>query len=72
MYLYKHPKGLNENRRLAGRIIQNWSRRIFHKSADPRDYNKEDREARDREMLARQKERKEEPEEPEEPDEGLR
>jgi transcription factor SPN1 len=70
MYLYKHPKELSENRRLAGRIIQNWSRPIFHKSADPRDYNKEDRVERDREMRSRQKKKRKE--EPEEPEEGLR
>merc|ERR1711962_1334733 len=70
MYLYKHPKELRENKVMAQKIIQNWSRPIFNKSSDPRDYNKEDRNARDRDMRAKQKRRKKE--EPEEPEEGLR
>ena len=70
MYLYKHPKELRENKVMAQKIIQNWSRPIFNKSSDPRDYNKEERNARDREMRAKQKKRKKE--EPEEPEEGLR
>merc|ERR1739844_743039 len=65
MYLYKHPKELRENKVMAQKIIQNWSRPIFNKSSDPRDYNKEERNARDKEMRAKQKRRnKEEPEEP--------
>ena len=70
MYLYKHPKELRENKVMAQKIIQNWSRPIFNKSSDPRDYNKEERNARDKEMRAKQKRRKKE--EPEEPEEGLR
>ena len=50
MYLYKHPKELRENKVMAQKIIQNWSRPIFNKSSDPRDYNKEERNARDKEM----------------------
>jgi len=70
MYLYKHPKELRENKVMAQKIIQNWSRPIFNKSSDPRDYNKEERNARDRDMRAKQKRRKKD--EPEEPEEGLR
>lgn len=70
MYLYKHPKELRENKVVAGKIIQTWSRPIFNKSADPRDYNKEERNERDREHRAKQKKKKK-VEEPE-PEEGLR
>lgn len=70
MYLYKHPKELRENKEMACTIIQCWSRPIFNKSSDYRDYNKEDRNARDKEMRLQQKKRKRQ-EEPE-PEEGLR
>merc|ERR1719370_2444376 len=64
MYLYKHPKELRDNKEMAGKIIQIWSRPIFNKSSDYRDYNKEDRNARDMEIRANLKKRKrqEEPE----------
>merc|ERR1719430_1349760 len=70
MYLYKHPKELRENKVMAQKIINSWARPIFNKSSDYRDYNKEDRNARDKEIRANLKKgkRQEEPE----PEEGLR
>lgn len=70
MYLYKHPKELRDNKEMAARIIQTWSRPIFNKSSDYRDYNKDDRNARDRAIRQDVKKRKRQ-EEPE-PEEGLR
>ena len=53
---------------LASKIIHNWSRPIFNKSSDYRDYAKEERRGRDREIVARKRKM----EEQEEQEEALR
>merc|ERR1712055_738730 len=68
MYLYKHPKELRENKILAGKIVNNWARPIFNKSMDYRDYDKQERRGRDKEIITKKRKH----EEPEEPEEGLR
>ena len=47
MYLYKHPKELRENKMLAQKIIQNWSRPIFNKSLEATATTKEQRREKD-------------------------
>lgn len=66
MYLYKHPKEIRTNKELAGRIIMNWSRPIFNKSSDYKDYDKETRAERDVELLSAKRRKVEEPEPEEE------
>ena len=46
MYLYEHPKEQRNNKEMAAKINLTWSRPIFSKSSNYRDYNKEDRNAR--------------------------
>ena len=53
---------------LASKIIHNWSRPIFNKSSDYRDYAKEERRGRDREIVSRKRKQ----EEQEEQEEALR
>ena len=53
---------------MAGKIVNNWARPIFNKSMDYRDYDKEERRGRDKEMIGKKRKN----EEPEEPEEGLR
>lgn len=69
MYLYKHPKEHRNNKELAGKIVANWSRPIFNKSMDYKDFDKEERKHRDTNIYEVKKNRREE--EPE-PEEGLR
>jgi len=71
MYLYKHPKEHRSNKELAGKIVANWSRPIFNKSSDYKDFDREDRKRRDQTMgYVGGKNAKEV--EPEESEEGLR
>ncbi len=53
---------------LASKIIHDWSRPIFNKSSDYRDYAKEERRGRDRELVSK----KRKIEEPEDQEEALR
>ena len=53
---------------LASKIIHEWSRPIFNKSSDARDYAKEERRDRDRELVSR----KRKADLPEEQEEALR
>ena len=46
MYLYKHPKELRENKVMAQKIIQNWSRPIFNLCIELSEENKVMRRAR--------------------------
>ena len=57
MYLYKHSRDIMENKLLAGDIINNWTRPIFNKSSDYRDYDKEERQDRDVELVARKRQK---------------
>merc|ERR1712215_324113 len=42
MYLYRHPKETRNNKELAGHIINDWARPIFHKEANFLHMSKED------------------------------
>jgi len=53
MYLYRHPKETKNNKELAGHIINDWARPIFHKEADFAHMTKEDRREKDAAMAKR-------------------
>lgn len=53
MYLYRHPKEDRDIKHLAGQIITDWARPIFHKNADYTKMSKEDRREKDNAMAAR-------------------
>merc|ERR1712106_271415 len=42
MYLYRHPRESKTNKELAGHIINDWARPIFHKEADFAHMSKDD------------------------------
>merc|ERR1711923_607150 len=47
MYLYRHPRETKNNKELAGHIINDWARPIFHKEANFLHMSKEDRREKD-------------------------
>jgi len=57
MLLYKHPKELVENRRLASKIIRNWSGPIFSVNTNFKDMSKEEREERDKMSISEKRRR---------------
>lgn len=58
MLLFKHPKEVSENRKMAGKIISNWARPIFNVSTNFNDMSREDRENRDKATLPEAKKRR--------------
>jgi len=58
MYLYRHPKESKANKSLAGHIINDWARPIFHKVADAAHMSKDDRREKDAAMAKRAVKRK--------------
>lgn len=53
MYLYRHPRETKDNKLIAGHIIHNWARPIFHKEDNFANLSKEDRREKDAATAAR-------------------
>ena len=58
MLLFKHPKELSDNKKVAGKIISNWARPIFNVSTDMSELSREERESRDKATLPETKKRR--------------
>lgn len=58
MYLYRHPKEERNNKNLAGHLIYEWARPIFHKETDFAKLTKAERREQDLDMAARLGKRK--------------